>query len=103
MSKPGPGSWEVPLADTLAKLGVHDSGGTVQRWKKVRAEHIAAERAVRELKKRLLRKEVAARVDAADRQASRESETASHQVVLSRLSDLRDRLVETEARVLRRR
>ena len=55
------------------------------------------------MKKRLLAKESGARVDAADRQASRDSETASHQVVLSRLSDLRDRLVETEARMLRAR
>ena len=103
MSKPGPGSWEVPLAATLTKLGVYDAGGTVQRWKKVRAERVAAERTVREVKKRLLAKESGARVDAADRQASRDSETASHQVVLSRLSDLRDRLVETEARMLRAR
>ena len=103
MSKPGPASWEVPLAATLSKLGVYDAGDTVERWKKIRAERIAAERTVREVKKRLLAKELDARVDAAARQASRDSETASHQVVLSRLADLRDRLVETEVRMLRAR
>ena len=57
MSKPGPASWEVPLVATLSKLGVYDAGDTVERWKKIRAERIAAERTVREVKKRLLAKE----------------------------------------------